>query len=81
MTSAPTETSARAVSTPRPEEAPVTMARLLVRSMPSMTLAVVEFSVKGIIMRGVLDIMVVNLSSLALSVCVFQNSTKRIPTS
>jgi hypothetical protein len=51
VTSAPALASARAVSTPMPDEAPVTMARVPARSMPSMTCAAVDSKPNPVVMR------------------------------
>ena len=51
VTSAPAAASARAVSIPMPEEPPVTIARLPLRSMPATTSAAVESNPNGVWMR------------------------------
>ena len=51
VTSAFALASARAVSAPIPDEPPVTMARLPVRSMPAMTSAAVDWTPNGVTMR------------------------------
>ena len=48
VTDAPAAASARAVSTPMPEEAPVTIADLPDRSTPAMTSAAVDSNPKGV---------------------------------
>src|SRR3954463_13108290 len=52
VTDAPAAASARAVSTPIPEEAPVTIAVLPVRSTPAMTSAAVESGPNGVVTRS-----------------------------
>src|SRR4051812_8530327 len=51
VTCAPEPASARAVSMPMPDDAPVTMARLPLRSMPATTSAAVERKPKGVLIR------------------------------
>ena len=51
VTSAPALASARAVSTPMPDEAPVTMARRPVRSTPATTSAAVDRASNGVVTR------------------------------
>jgi len=54
VTSAPALASARAVSTPIPEEAPVTIARRPDRPTPAMTSAAVDCAPNGVVIRLVL---------------------------
>jgi hypothetical protein len=54
VTAAPAAANARAVSTPIPEDAPVTMARLPDRSTPAMTSAAVDEKPKGVVIRSAL---------------------------
>ncbi len=49
VTDAPAAASARAVSTPIPDDAPVTMALLPVRSTPAMTSAAVDANPNGVV--------------------------------
>src|SRR2546426_908430 len=51
---APAPASARAVSTPIPDEAPVTMARLPDNSTPAMTSAAVDEKPKGVVIKSAL---------------------------
>src|SRR5689334_22749737 len=51
VTAAPASASARAVSTPIPDDAPVTMARLPDRSTPAMTSAAVDVNPKGVVIN------------------------------
>jgi hypothetical protein len=52
VTSAPAEASARAVSTPIPDEPPVTIARWPCRSIPATTSAAVASKPNGVVMRS-----------------------------
>src|SRR5690242_344289 len=52
VTAAPAAASARAVSTPIPDDAPVTTARLPLRSTPAMTSAAVEEKPKGVLIKS-----------------------------
>src|SRR4051812_26657880 len=52
VTDAPAAASARAVSTPIPDEAPVTIAVLPVRSTPAMTSAAVDSGPNGVVTRS-----------------------------
>ncbi len=52
VTDAPAAASARAVSTPMPDEAPVTIAVLPARSTPSMTSAAVDSNPNGVVTRS-----------------------------
>jgi len=52
VTSAPAPASVRAVSIPMPDEAPVTIARLSLKSTPAMTSAAVESKSNGVLIRG-----------------------------
>src|SRR3954463_6250655 len=52
VTDAPAAASARAVSTPIPDEAPVTIAVLPVRSTPATTSAAVDSGPNGVVMRS-----------------------------
>ena len=52
VTSAPAVPSARAVSLPMPDEAPVTIARLPLRSIPAMTSAAVEWAPKQVVITA-----------------------------
>src|ERR1700754_3343660 len=54
VTAAPASASARAVSTPIPDDAPVTMARLPDRSTPAMTSAAVDVNPKGVLIKSAL---------------------------
>ena len=54
MTPAPVRASALAVSTPMPEDAPVTMARRPERSMPATTSAAVDWCPNGVVTRGMI---------------------------
>src|SRR3954447_10353611 len=54
VTAAPAPASARAVSTPIPDDAPVTMARLPDRSTPSITSAAVDEKPNGVVIRAAL---------------------------
>ena len=54
VTDAPAAASARAVSTPMPDEAPVTIAVLPDRSTPSMTSAAVDSKPNGVVTRAVM---------------------------
>src|SRR3954453_2069274 len=56
VTAAPAPASARAVSTPIPDDAPVTMARLPDRSTPAMTSAAVDENPNGVVMREVMSV-------------------------
>jgi len=49
VTAAPARANARAVSTPIPDPAPVTIARLPVRSTPATTSAAVESNPNGVV--------------------------------
>ena len=51
VTAAPARASSRAVSTPMPDEPPVTIARLSLRSIPAITSAAVEVAPNGVVMR------------------------------
>src|SRR3954451_20195190 len=68
VTWAPAPASARAVSMPIPDDAPVTMARLPVRSMPATTSAAVEEKSNGVVI-GVMTTSVRGERSAARSVC------------
>src|SRR4051812_33478790 len=54
VTDAPAAASARAVSTPIPDEAPVTIAVLPVRSTPAMTSAAVDSGPNGVVTRSLM---------------------------
>ena len=54
VTDAPAAANARAVSTPIPDEAPVTIAVLPVRSTPSMTSAAVDSNPNGVVSRSLM---------------------------
>src|SRR6201991_52961 len=54
VTAAPASASARAVSTPIPDDAPVTMARLPDRSTPARTSAAVDSKPKGVLIKSML---------------------------
>ena len=56
-TGAPWAASARAVSTPRPAETPVTRTRLPLRSTPSRTSSVVDSAPNGFVIRGLSGVM------------------------
>ena len=68
VTSAPALANARAVSIPMPDEAPVTIARLPERSMPSITSAAVESNPKSVVIGAVMlvSVMLPRFPGLAL---------------
>jgi hypothetical protein len=53
VTSAPASARARAVSIPIPDEEPVTIARLPLRSIPASTSAAVDSNPNGVVIRAV----------------------------